>query len=43
LVKLGEQVVDSAKPDQLEWLALVRKCSELYDKKKKRNWNRLRR
>jgi Ca-activated chloride channel family protein len=43
LVKLGEQVIDSAKPDQLEWLALVRKCSELYDKKKKRNWNRLRR
>ncbi len=43
LVKLGEQVVDSAKPDQLEWLALVRKCSVLYDKKKKRNWNRLRR
>jgi Ca-activated chloride channel family protein len=43
LVKLGEQVVDSTNPDQLEWLALVRKCSELYDKKKKRNWNRLRR
>jgi Ca-activated chloride channel family protein len=43
LVQLGEQVVDINSPAQVEWLALVQQCRELYDKKKKRNWKRLRR
>ncbi len=42
LVQLGEQVVDLNNPTHVEWLALVRQCRELYDKKKKRNWKRLR-
>ena len=43
LVQLGEQVVDINSPAQAEWLALVQQGRELYDKKKKRNWKRLRR
>lgn len=42
LVQLGEQVIDLNNPTHVEWLALVRQCRELYDKKKKRNWKRLR-
>lgn len=43
LLQLGEQVVDLNDSAQVEWLTLVRQCRELYDKKKKRSWKRLRR
>lgn len=43
LLQLGEQVVDLNNSAQVEWLTLVRQCRELYDKKKKRSWKRLRR
>lgn len=42
LLQLGEQVVNPADPFQLEWIELVKKARELYDKKKKRSWKRLR-
>lgn len=41
LYNLGEQVIDMTDPFQVEWLELVKKGRELYDKKKKRNWKRL--
>ncbi|MFZ9877010.1 MAG: YfbK domain-containing protein [Chitinophagaceae bacterium] len=41
LLQLGEQVVDPVDPLQLEWVELVKKARELYDKKKKRSWKRL--
>ena len=41
LFNLGEQVIDMTDPFQVEWLDLVKKGRELYDKKKKRNWKRL--
>jgi Ca-activated chloride channel family protein len=41
LLQLGEQVVDPVDPLQLEWIELVKKARELYDKKKKRSWKRL--
>ena len=41
LFNLGEQVIDMNDPFQVEWLDLVKKGRELYDKKKKRNWKRL--
>ena len=41
LLQLGEQVVNPADPFQLEWIELVKKARELYDKKKKRSWKRL--
>jgi len=41
LLQLGEQVVNPADPFQVEWIELVKKARELYDKKKKRSWKRL--
>ncbi|MEY3590495.1 MAG: hypothetical protein RLZZ466_1015 [Bacteroidota bacterium] len=41
LLQLGEQVVDPVDPLQLEWIELVKKARELYDKKKQRSWKRL--
>jgi Ca-activated chloride channel family protein len=43
LLQLGEQVVNPADPFQQEWMELVKKARELYDKKKKRSWKRLHR
>ncbi len=41
LLQLGEQVVNPVDPLQLEWIELVKKARELYDKKRKRSWKRL--
>lgn len=41
LLNLSEQVVNPSDAFQLEWLELVKKARELYDKKKKRSWKRL--
>jgi len=43
LVQLGEQVIDSNNPAQVEWLTLVKQSQGLYTKKKKRSWRRMRR
>lgn len=43
LLALGEQVVDSKDPLQVEWLLLVKQAQLLYDKKRKRGWFKLHR
>ncbi|MBM3414408.1 MAG: DUF3520 domain-containing protein [Bacteroidetes bacterium] len=41
LVQLGEQVIDTTNPAQVEWLALIKQGQALYAKKKKRSWRRM--